>query len=88
MCDITELKIEESSRVESEQRFVHALQATRDGIWDWEVQSGMVYFSPQWARLLCYQPDEVSQRVEFFYEILHPDDMPTVKNLLMIILLD
>lgn len=60
------------------ERMKHAVQAVRDGIWDWDIKSGEVFFSPQWARLLGYAPEEVPQRVEFFFSILHPDDVQRV----------
>jgi len=49
----------------SEERLIHALSATSDGLWDWNIVTGEVYFSPQWIRLLGYAPAEVPPRVEF-----------------------
>ena len=43
---------------------------------------GQVHFSPQWARLLGYEPDEIPQRVEFFFTVLHPEDIQRVQNVL------
>ncbi len=80
--DVSREKAEEQLLTENIERFQHAIDATRDGIWDWDMPSGSVYFSPQWARLLGYDPGEVSQRVEFFFEMLHPDDVSLVKQAL------
>lgn len=66
----------------SEERLTYALDATLDGLWDWDIPSGRVYFSPQWARLLGFAPEEIPQRVDFFYSILHPDDHASVSNAL------
>jgi PAS domain S-box-containing protein len=66
----------------SEERLAHALSATSDGLWDWNIATGEVYFSPQWARLLGYEPAEVPARVEFFFEVLHPDDGGRVRETL------
>jgi PAS domain S-box-containing protein len=73
-CDITTRKRAEEARQESEERFNYVIEATSDGIWDWNVQTGVVYFSPQWMRLLGYSPAEVSPTVDFFLTILHPED--------------
>ncbi len=43
---------------------------------------GKVFFSPQWARLLGYAPHEVPQKVEFFFSVLHPDDIERVTRVL------
>jgi PAS domain S-box-containing protein len=58
------------------------LEATTDGVWDWDIPSGHVYFSPQWARLLGYEPEEVPQRVEFFYTLLLPEDIPRIRQIM------
>ncbi len=80
--DISAKKAEEQWLKESTERFQHAIDATRDGIWDWDMPTSAVYFSPQWARLLGYEPSEVPQRVEFFFHVLHPDDITHVKQVL------
>ena len=66
----------------SEERLAHALSATSDGLWDCDIATGDVYFSPQWIRLLGYEPGEVPARVEFFYEVVHPDDAAGVRKVL------
>ncbi|MEY2878631.1 MAG: hypothetical protein RLZZ15_1011, partial [Verrucomicrobiota bacterium] len=66
----------------SEQRLHHALAATDDGVWDWDIAAGTVYFSPQWCRLLGYAPAEVPGRVESFLTLVHPDDMPELERML------
>lgn len=62
------------------ERFRRAFEATRDGIWDWNIATGHVFFSPQWARLLGYEPDEVEQHVVFFHKIVHPEDAVRVES--------
>ncbi|MCE9611777.1 MAG: PAS domain-containing protein [Chthoniobacter sp.] len=80
--DVTARKhAEEAQRVTSE-RIKYALDATRDGIWDWNIPTGEVFFSPQWARLLGYEPGEVPNQVGFFYTIVHPADVKRMKRVL------
>lgn len=64
----------------SEEQLKFALEATCDGLWDWDIPSGKVYFSDQWLRLLGFHRSEVPERVEFFYEILHPEDRAHVER--------
>jgi len=37
---------------ESEGKYRLAMAATTDGLWDWKVLSGEVYYSPSWAKML------------------------------------
>ena len=78
--DVSSEKADEQLQRASIERFQHAIDATRDGIWDWDMLNGSVYFSPQWARLLGYDPGEIPQRVEFFFQVLHPDDVNAVQQ--------
>jgi PAS domain S-box-containing protein len=80
--DITERRRSESLLMESQERLMHALDATQDGLWDWDIATGVVHFSPQWKRLLGFTPEEVPARVEFFYTLIHPDDVERINKVL------
>jgi PAS domain S-box-containing protein len=58
----------------SEQRFALAMQATNDGLWDWDIATGKVYYSAAYGEMLGYGPDEVMAHVDFWRHHLHPDD--------------
>ncbi len=73
--DLTERKRAEGALRISEERFHFAIEATNEGLWDWNVRTDAVYFSPQWIRLLGYLPEEVPGSTAFFYTIVHPDDL-------------
>ncbi len=78
--DISERKEVEAALRVSEEQLKHALEATRDGLWDWSIATGDVYFSPQWARLLGYEPGEVPRSTDFFFSCVHPDDLDRIKQ--------
>lgn len=59
----------------SEERYTHMLNATCDGLWDWNISTGVVYYSPQWIRLLGFPPEQVSSTVQFFKDLIHPEDL-------------
>ena len=80
--DITERKLAESALRASEERFHFAIEATNDGMWDWDMRTGVVYYSPQWVRLLGYLPEEVAPSTAFFFGLVHPEDVPHVTDVL------
>ena len=63
---------------DSEQRLNLVLEATRSGLWDWNIQTGDVYFDERWIKSLDYSPEEVSPHVNFWEQIIHPEDLPRV----------
>ncbi len=82
LSDVTDrIRTEEALRA-SEERFSYALDATKDGLWDCNLKTGEVYFSPQWERLLGFEPKEVPRRVEAFFALVHPDDVDRTKSVL------
>jgi PAS domain S-box-containing protein len=57
--DITERKQAEESLKESEERFELVMRATRDGVFDWNLVTNEIYYSPGWKRMLGYEEDEL-----------------------------
>ena len=55
-----------------------AMDAAAEGIWDWNLETGQVYFSPGYASMLGYQPDELRQDVSTWMNLLHPDDTASI----------
>mgnify|MGYP001161551211 CR=1 FL=1 len=59
---------------ESEQRFAYAMDATNDGLWDWNIGTNGGYFSPGYYRMLGYEPDEFPMNSTAWLDLVHPDD--------------
>jgi len=72
--DITARKQAEASLAESEQRFTLAMEATKDGLWDWNLQTGEVYYSPGYLAMLGYASGEVPADVDTWSDRIHPED--------------
>ncbi|VWC55678.1 diguanylate cyclase [Burkholderia lata] len=56
-----------------------ALTESGTGVWDRNVETGEIHYSPAWKAMLGYAPHELSSRIEDAYERLHPDDIADVK---------
>lgn len=66
----------------SEERFSLAMRGANDGLWDWDVASGQVYFSPQWKAMLGWEDHELPNSFHEWASRLHPDDRERVLELL------
>ena len=64
---------------ESEARYARAIRGTSDGIWDWNLQTGVDYHSPRYLELLGYSDADLHASHDSFKGIVHPDDLPLVE---------
>ncbi|MBH8574095.1 PAS domain S-box protein [Nostocaceae cyanobacterium CENA369] len=76
--DISDRAFAEAALREKEQRWQLALQGNNDGIWDWNVKTNEVFFSPRWKEMLGYQDHEICHHAEEWAKRVHPDDIETV----------
>lgn len=56
-----------------------ALTGSGTGVWDRNVVTGEIHYSPACKAILGYEPHEISNRIEDAYLRLHPDDLEHVK---------
>lgn len=63
----------------SEERHKFALDATTDGLWDWDITTNKSYCSPSYFRMLGYEPDELPPTTESHWlDLLHPEERDLV----------
>ena len=61
--------------VKSEERFELAMRGANDGLWDYDVVKGTVYYSPRWKEMIGYGVDEIGQDLEEWANRVHPMDL-------------
>ncbi|MFD2262691.1 putative bifunctional diguanylate cyclase/phosphodiesterase [Lacibacterium aquatile] len=73
--DITARKEAEHSLKLSEERYALAMQAAKDGLWDWDLATETVYFTPRWKEMLGYLDDQVGNKPDEWFERVLEDDL-------------
>ena len=81
--NITERKEMEEALRTSERRLQLSLEATNDALWDWNIETGKVYFSPRYYTMLGYTPYELPESYETWEGLLHPADMERATTFVM-----
>ena len=72
--DIATMKRTEEALRLSEERLALALDAASDALWDWNLETGAVFFSPRYSTMLGYEPDELEHSLDTWHALLHPED--------------
>jgi PAS domain S-box-containing protein len=72
--DITQQKRIELQLRESEERLRLAFEGAQEGVWDWNLESNAVVYSPRWKQMLGYSEDEIEPHVSAWERLVHPDD--------------
>lgn len=80
--DITELKQTEKELIaakekaeESEERFELAMKASNDGLFDWNLETNEIYYSPAWKKMLGYEDDELPNDFSVWENTTDPWDV-------------
>ena len=76
--DITTRKKNEQALLESEKRWKFALEGSGDGVWDWDVKAGKVFYSKRWKEILGYGEDEIGDELTAWESRVHKDDLAKV----------
>jgi len=77
--DISDLKRSEAALRESDVRYALAARGANDGLWDWDLRSGVMYFSPRWKSMMGYEEQEIGSTLEDWLRLVHSEDVEAFK---------
>lgn len=80
--DVTERRTTQDALEQSEARLALALDSGSDGLWDWSVTTGYVWYSDRWHTMLGYEPGEIEPNIRSWERLAHPDDIRHARALL------
>ncbi|WP_372751425.1 PAS domain S-box protein [Labilibaculum sp.] len=66
----------------SEERFKLAMEASNDGLYDWNLDSQKIYYSPGWKKMLGYEEHELKNEVSIWEDLTDPEDVSKTWGLL------
>ncbi|ABB37359.1 signal transduction histidine kinase, nitrogen specific, NtrB [Oleidesulfovibrio alaskensis G20] len=76
--EVAERERAEQALRNSEERYSLAVGGTNDGIWDWDLISNKVYFSPRWKEIIGFQDHEIPNEIPEWTSRVHPDDLAKI----------
>ncbi|MHB9020156.1 MAG: PAS domain-containing protein, partial [Minisyncoccota bacterium] len=79
---IKKYEVLEKKLRESEETYKLAINGTGAGIWDWDVVTNKIIWSPKFCMLLGYEPGEIKGDQDAFKAILHPEDLQRTLDLI------
>lgn len=73
IIDVEQERRNQGSVIENNSRVKRALEATNDGVWEWNVQTNEVWYSPKLLQMIGKDPNEEG-KYTYWEEHIHPDD--------------
>jgi PAS domain S-box-containing protein len=59
-----------------------ALEGNNAGLWDWDIQTGKIHFTPPWENMFGYEAGELDPDIHSWHRLVHPDDIVDVQRVL------
>lgn len=79
--DISEKKTVEIELKKSQERFELAMEAAQDGLYDWNLLTNEIYYSPAWKRMLGYKDHELANNLSVWEQLTQPQDLEKAREM-------
>ena len=73
--NITEIKRVQDDLINAEKRWNYALTGSRDGVWDLDLISKVIYYSPVFKKMLGFEEHEFENSTQEWEKHVHPKDI-------------
>ena len=81
--DITEQKKAERELLNGRDRLENIIESTHVGTWEWNIQTGDVFYNQRWAEIIGYTLNELSPITNHTWsDLVHPDDLERALELM------
>ncbi len=67
---------------QAQENLAVAVSASNTGLWNWDLRSNSVTYSPEWKAQLGYQADKLTDSYATWERLLHPDDLVVTQKAL------
>ncbi|HBQ99888.1 MULTISPECIES: ATP-binding protein [unclassified Roseofilum] len=57
-------------------QFDLALPSSKEGLWDWNLPTGRIFFNTNWQKILGFSESELPQTFSEFEALIHSEDLP------------
>lgn len=78
VVDVTNLKDTQDTLRERERRLKMAVSGTQDGLWDWNLVSGKIWYSPVWRDMIGFS--DADMKTYRWIDHVHPQDLAAAKT--------
>ena len=82
MLDITAQKEAEEALRQSEERFKLMAWATKDAVWDWNLQTNQIWWGEGLQKIFHYSPETSESNPEWRLKRIHPEDRAKVNRVI------
>ncbi|WP_281383546.1 putative bifunctional diguanylate cyclase/phosphodiesterase [Granulicella aggregans] len=69
-----------TTAAEARSRYALVARATLDGVWDWDLSTDTVYYSPRWQYIAGLHESELSSTLKHWLDRVHSEDRPIVER--------
>jgi len=78
--DVTDRKLAVEKLLAEQERYDLVVRGSADGVWDWQIDQGNIYYSDRYVELLGYEISELPKNAEQWREQIHPDDFDEMQE--------